>query len=87
VSPAQAARRGALLAAGAPGLRAGDDVAYRPNGGLRELRGTLLLARALGATHARRNQQHRAARRDAAKSPLTRERTSWEAGVGVTWRL
>jgi outer membrane scaffolding protein for murein synthesis (MipA/OmpV family) len=88
VTERQAARRHALLAAGAPGLRPGDDVPYTPACGLREARTTGALIYALSprvslmgtATGVR-------LLRGAGDSPLTRERTSWEAGAGLAWRF
>lgn len=88
VTQAQAARRGVLLAAGEPGLRPGDDEAYTPDCGLRELRATLLVAYALtprlsifGLGSGLRYE------RGAAESPLTRDRHGWVAGLGMGWRF
>ena len=88
VSEEQANRRRALIAAGHGGLRAEDAIPYRPDCGLRELRGTLALGYALsprlsliGTGAAVRLEG------GAARSPLTRERNSWEAGVGLAWRF
>ena len=88
VSERQAERRRALLAAGAPGLRPGDDVPYTPACGLSQARATASLAYGLSpklsliatGTGVR-------LLRGAADSPLTRERTSWEAGAGIAWRF
>jgi outer membrane scaffolding protein for murein synthesis (MipA/OmpV family) len=88
VSEAQAARRSELLGNGAPDLRPEDGVPFTPRCGLRELRTTAALGYALSprlslfgsATGVRLE-------RGAAASPLTRERTSWEAGLGLSWRL
>ena len=88
VSEAQAAQRRALLEGGAPGLRPEDGVPYTPRCGLRELRGTASVGYALsprlslfGSGTGVRLE------RGAAESPLTRERNSWEAGVGLAWRF
>ena len=88
VSGAQAQRRRVLVESGAPDLGPKDSVPFRPACGLRELRSNATLGYALGprlsifgtATGVRYE-------RGAAASPLTRERTTWEAGVGVMWRL
>jgi outer membrane scaffolding protein for murein synthesis (MipA/OmpV family) len=88
VSDAQAARRRELLENGAPDLRPEDGVPFTPRCGLREARTTAALGYALSprlslfgsATGVRLE-------RGAAASPLTRERTSWEAGLGLSWRL
>lgn len=88
VSEAQAARRRELLADGAPGLEPGDGVPYTPRCGLRELRATASLGYALtprlslfaSGTGVRLE-------RGAAESPLTRERNTWEAGIGLAWRF
>ena len=88
VSEAQAARRRELLESGAPGLRPSDGVSYTPRCGLRELRATASLGYALtprlslfGAGAGVRLE------RGAAKSPLTRDRNGWEAGVGLGGRF
>jgi hypothetical protein len=84
----QAVRRGALLAAGTSGLGARDSVPFTPGGGLREWRATLVGGRALSS---RITLSTTAAlvrlEGDAARSPLTRRRTSWEAGAGLSWRF
>jgi outer membrane scaffolding protein for murein synthesis (MipA/OmpV family) len=88
VSEVQAGRRGELIEDGAPGLDSGDSVPYSPRCGLRELRATGALGYALSqrlsiigtATGVRLE-------RGAAASPLTRERNTWEAGLGLSWRL
>jgi outer membrane scaffolding protein for murein synthesis (MipA/OmpV family) len=88
ITQEQASQRSRLLAAGAPGLRPADGTAFTPHGGLREVRGNLILGRALtprlalsaSGTLVRLED-------DAARSPLTRKRTAWEAGVGLAWRL
>ncbi len=88
VTPEQADRRGALLAAGTPGLGDRDSVSFTPGGGLREWRATLVGGRALSS---RITLSTTAAlvrlEGDAARSPLTRRRTSWEAGAGLSWRF
>jgi len=88
VSTEQALRRRQLIEQGAPGLDPGDGVPYAPECGLRELRATGSLGYALsqrlsiiGTGGAVRLE------RGAAASPLTRERNSWEAGLGLSWRL
>jgi outer membrane scaffolding protein for murein synthesis (MipA/OmpV family) len=88
VSTVQARRRGELIEQGAPDLDAGDSVPYSPRCGLRELRATGSLGYALsqrlsiiGTGSAVRFE------RGAAASPLTRERNTWEAGLGLSWRL
>ncbi|HYC32968.1 MAG TPA: MipA/OmpV family protein, partial [Gemmatimonadales bacterium] len=88
VSERQALRRGELLSDGASGLEPGDDRPYDPACGLRELRASASLGYALsprlsliGTGTAVRLE------RGAADSPLTRERTSWEAGAGLAWRF
>jgi outer membrane scaffolding protein for murein synthesis (MipA/OmpV family) len=88
VSEVQARRRRELLASGAPGLGPEDGVRFTPRCGLRELRATGSLGYALtprlsvfGTGTGVRLE------RGAAESPLTRERNSWEAGVGMAWRL
>lgn len=88
VSAAQAARRRALLAAGAPELGPADGEPYTPRCGLREVRATASLGYALtprlslfGSGSGVRLE------RGAAESPLTRERNTWEAGIGLAWRF
>jgi outer membrane scaffolding protein for murein synthesis (MipA/OmpV family) len=88
VSGTQAARREELLAGGTPGLEPGDDVAYAPECGLRELRASAVLGYALtqrlsilGTGTGVRLEN------GAAESPLTRERNTWEAGLGLAWRF
>lgn len=89
VTQEQADRRAVLLAQGQPGLRPGDDVAYDPTAcGLRELRGTLMVGRALN----RRMSVFAMGvgtrlERGAAASPLVRQRNGWMAIVGLGWRL
>jgi hypothetical protein len=88
VTGVQARRRGELIEQGAPDLGPGDSVPFTPACGLRELRATASLGYALtqrlsiigtgGATRLERG---------AAASPLTRKRTMWEAGLGLSWRL
>jgi outer membrane scaffolding protein for murein synthesis (MipA/OmpV family) len=88
VTEAQAERRRGLLEQGTPGLRAGDDVPYTPECGLREIRATATLA--LAASHRVSAMVTGTATRlegGAAESPLTRERNGWEAGVGLSWRF
>jgi outer membrane scaffolding protein for murein synthesis (MipA/OmpV family) len=88
VSEAQAELRRTLLEQGAPGLREGDDLPYSPDCGLREVRATANLAYSIsqrisaiaGATGTRLEG-------GAASSPLTRDRNSWEAGIGLSWRF
>jgi outer membrane scaffolding protein for murein synthesis (MipA/OmpV family) len=88
VTTRQAERRRALLEQGTPGLRPGDDRAYTPECGLREIRATATLSYAFSprisavivGTGTRLE-------RGAAESPLTRERNNWEAGVGLAWRF
>ncbi len=88
VTGAQAARRRELVAQGAPDLGPADGNPYQPACGLREIRGTGTLGYSIGprwslfgmVTGVRYE-------RGAAASPLTRERTSWEAGLGLSWRL
>jgi outer membrane scaffolding protein for murein synthesis (MipA/OmpV family) len=88
ISADQAERRRVLLGQGRAGLRAGDDVPFTPECGLRELRATATIAYAVSprisavllGTGTRLEG-------GAAKSPLTRERNSWEAGLGMTWRF
>jgi hypothetical protein len=88
VSSDQAGRRRELLEHGAPDLGPEDGVPYTPECGLRELRATAALGYAisprvsiLGTGAGVRLE------RGAAASPLTRERNSWEAGLGLSWRL
>ena len=84
VSETQAARRGALMEGGGPGLRPTVSVPYVPRCRLRELRATGSLGCALTprvsvfgtATGVRLE-------RGAADSPLTRERNSWGLGMGL----
>jgi outer membrane scaffolding protein for murein synthesis (MipA/OmpV family) len=87
VSRDQAERRRELLKHGAPELGPADGVPYTPECGLRELRATAALGYAisprvsiLGTGAGVRLE------RGAAASPLTRERNSWEAGLGLAWR-
>jgi outer membrane scaffolding protein for murein synthesis (MipA/OmpV family) len=88
VTGAQAERRRQLMEDGAPDLRAEDAVPFTPRCGLRELRMTASLGYALSTrvsiigTGAGIRLE-----RGAADSPLTRERNSWEAGIGLSWRL
>ncbi len=88
VSTAQAERRRDLIEQGAPDLGAGDSVPYTPECGLRELRATGSLGYAISqrlsiiGTGAGVRLE-----RGAAASPLTRERNTWEAGLGLSWRL
>ncbi len=84
VTPAQAVR----MSSRPVPSRAGPVEAYAPGAGLREWRGSLTVGRALGTRLAvsaigtlLRFEG------DAARSPLTLDRTSWEAGVGATWRF
>lgn len=87
VTGTQAARRGALLAPGEPRLRPRDSVPFTPKGGLREWRATLVGGRALSPRIALSTSAALVRlEEDAARSPLTRERTSWEAGAGLSWR-
>jgi outer membrane scaffolding protein for murein synthesis (MipA/OmpV family) len=88
VSRTQAQRRAELIEDGAPDLGAGDSVPFIPECGLRELRLTASLGYALsqrlsiiGIGSGVRLE------RGAAASPLTRERNTWEAGLGLSWRL
>jgi outer membrane scaffolding protein for murein synthesis (MipA/OmpV family) len=88
ITEGQAERRGELLAGGAPGLRPGDDVPYRPDCGLRELRahgnlGYALSQRLSGMAMLTGIRLEGGA----ARSPLTRERNTWEAGLGLAWRF
>lgn len=84
VSETQAARRGALMEGGEPGLRPTVSVPYVLRCRLRELRATGSLGCALTprvsvfgtATGVRLE-------RGAADSPLTRERNSWGLGMGL----
>ena len=88
VSEAPAERRRELLGQGTPGLRAGDDVPYTPECGLREIRATATLAfAATQRISAMLTGTGTRLEGGAAKSPLTRERNSWEAGVGLSWRF
>jgi outer membrane scaffolding protein for murein synthesis (MipA/OmpV family) len=88
VTEEQAARRRVLLAQGAPGLRAGDDRAFTPECGLREIRATANLGYAFSPRiSAIVTGTGTRLERGAARSPLTRERTSWEAGLGFAWRF
>jgi MipA family protein len=88
VTERQARRRQALIAAGTPGLEPGDGTPYRPECGLRDVRATAALGYALTrrlsllGTGALTRLEG-----GAATSPLTRERTSWEAGAGLAWRF
>ena len=88
VSRAQAAQRGGLLAAGDPHLRQRDTVPFTPEAGLREWRATAVAGRALSSriTFSASGALVRL-EGDAAQSPLTRRRTSWEAGAGLSWRF
>jgi outer membrane scaffolding protein for murein synthesis (MipA/OmpV family) len=88
VSSDQARRRRELVEDGAPDLGPDDGVPYTPECGLRELRATAALGYAIsprvsiiGTGAGVRLEQ------GAAASPLTRERNSWEAGLGLSWRL
>jgi outer membrane scaffolding protein for murein synthesis (MipA/OmpV family) len=88
VSGLQARRRAELIEDGAPDLAPGDSVPFTPQCGLRELRVTGSLGYALsqrlsiiGMGSGVRLE------RGAAASPLTRERNTWEAGIGLSWRL
>jgi outer membrane scaffolding protein for murein synthesis (MipA/OmpV family) len=88
VSGTQAQRRAELIEEGAPELGAGDSVPFTPECGLRELRATASLGYAvsqrlsiIGTGTGVRLE------RGAADSPLTRERNTWEAGFGISWRL
>lgn len=88
VSTEQARRRSELIDQGAPALDPGDGVPYTPECGLRELRATGSLGYAISqrlsliGTGAGVRLE-----RGAAASPLTRERNTWEAGLGFSWRL
>jgi outer membrane scaffolding protein for murein synthesis (MipA/OmpV family) len=84
----QASRRGALLAAGAPGLAPGDDVPFTPRCGLRELRANGVIGYALSSRVSLLGTGSGVRlERGAAESPLTRERNGWEAGLGLAWRF
>ena len=88
VTGAQATQRGALLAAGRPGLRERDSVPFTPGAGLREWRATFVGGRALSARITLSTTASLVRLEgDAARSPLTRRRTSWEAGAGLSWRF
>ena len=89
VTEEQAERRRELLQQGTAGLRAGDDVPYTPTEcGLREIRATANLAYSVSQRiSAIATGTGTRLERGAAKSPLTRERNSWEAGVGLSWRF
>jgi outer membrane scaffolding protein for murein synthesis (MipA/OmpV family) len=88
VTSAQATARGALLASGEPGLRQGDSVPFTPKAGLREWRATLVGGRALSSRISLSASAGLVRLEgDAARSPLTRQRTSWEAGAGLSWRF
>ena len=88
VTRAQADRRADLLASGQSDLGARDSVPFTPEAGLREWRAAFVGGRALSsritlsATAALVRLEG-----DAARSPLTRRRTSWEGGVGLSWRF
>ncbi len=88
ISADQARRRGELIQDGAPDLGPGDSVPFAPRCGLRELRSSAAIGYALtqrlsliGTGTGVRLE------RGAAASPLTRERNTWEAGLGLAWRL
>jgi outer membrane scaffolding protein for murein synthesis (MipA/OmpV family) len=88
ISGEQAERRRELMASGAPDLGPEDGAPFTPRWGLRELRTTASLGYALSprlsiiGTGAGVRLE-----RGAADSPLTRERNTWEAGLGLMWRL
>lgn len=88
VTEEQAARRSTLLQNGEPGLEPGDDVPYEPECGLKELRASGSVAYVLN-TRISLVALGSATRLEggAADSPLTRQRTGWEAGLALTWRF
>ena len=88
VSDVQAQRRRELIEEGAPELGPDDGVPFRPACGLREIRTTASLGFALGPRLSLIGTGSGVRyERGAAASPLTRERTTWEAGLGLAWRF
>jgi outer membrane scaffolding protein for murein synthesis (MipA/OmpV family) len=88
VNPDQAQARTALLVAGDPRLRVGEDRMYNPKGGLQEVALTSHLGYAVDE-HWRWFALVRAARLqgDAQSSPLTRSKDSGTFGLGFTYRF
>lgn len=88
VTPDQAAARAALIAAGDPRLRPGEDRVYAPGGGLERVALTGLLAFAADA-HWRWFGLAQVAQLqgDAKDSPLVRNPTYGTVGVGFTYRF
>ncbi|HVE80368.1 MAG TPA: MipA/OmpV family protein [Gemmatimonadaceae bacterium] len=88
VSSREAARRQALVAGGDTRLRPGEDRAFAPRGGLKELRTQAMIGRTLseritGAMFAGVSRLEG----DAADSPLTRRRTTVSSGVALLYRF
>lgn len=85
ITDVQAARRRALLKAGDKRLRLGDTAAFAPSAGLKEVRGTLQAAYALGgALHLVGLTSLGHLRNDAKDSPLARRRSALAVALGLT---
>ena len=88
VTEVEAARRRNLLLAGDTRLHAGDDRVYAPGAGLKELRADAAVGYALTERWsglALASLSH--LQGDAARSPLTRERTGLTTGVALLYRF
>jgi outer membrane scaffolding protein for murein synthesis (MipA/OmpV family) len=87
VSPAEAQHRGELIASGDPKLRPGDDRAYRPAGGLKEIGGSASLMLILSSRWSLLGGAMVSRLSDAAaRSSLVRRRTGWSGGLGFMVR-
>jgi outer membrane scaffolding protein for murein synthesis (MipA/OmpV family) len=87
ITGTEAQRRAGLIASGDPRLEAGDGVAYRPRGGVRETGASTSVVYMLsprwsliGFGGVTRLSD------EAARSPLVRRRTGWSTGAGFTVR-
>jgi outer membrane scaffolding protein for murein synthesis (MipA/OmpV family) len=86
VTGEQATRRRALIAAGDPRLHAIDGSAYAPEAGLREMRGAATLAYLLTErSRVVAFAQGTHLSRDAARSPLVRERNGVATGMALAY--
>jgi outer membrane scaffolding protein for murein synthesis (MipA/OmpV family) len=88
ITPGQAATRSALVAAGDPRLKPGEDRAWSPKGGLQEMALSAHLGYSVDA-HWQCFGILRAAQLlgDAKASPLTRQADSLTVGVGTSYRF
>lgn len=88
ITSTEAARRHDLMLAGDPRLETGDDRAYSPGAGLKDVQGSAMLGYAFtehwaGVALASVSSLQG----DAARSPLTRQRTTLTSGMAVVYRF